>query len=77
MHIKPAAVIAQRRSRGLNQDDLADAMGVTERTIRRIESGLTPRPHPRTLKSLADALGVEVADIAHPDEEVEKSHEPA
>ncbi|RYY96296.1 MAG: helix-turn-helix domain-containing protein [Chitinophagaceae bacterium] len=46
-----------RKRRGLTQEDLADAAGVTVRTIQRIESGDTV-PRAFTVKALAEALGV-------------------
>ena len=33
--------------------------GVAQSTIAQIEGGARPNPHPRTLKKLAEALGVE------------------
>jgi transcriptional regulator with XRE-family HTH domain/tetratricopeptide (TPR) repeat protein len=49
-----------RRARGLTQTQLADAAGVSVRTVRYLERGLH-RPHPPTVTLLATALGVEVS----------------
>jgi transcriptional regulator with XRE-family HTH domain len=51
-----------RRQRGWSQKDLAEESGVGQDTISGIESG-RHEPRPSTLRKLADALGVEVADF--------------
>lgn len=54
-----------RELRGLHaltQDDLARKSGVGKATITRIETG-TVAPGPGTLRKLAEALGVEPADL--------------
>jgi transcriptional regulator with XRE-family HTH domain len=51
-----------RRSKGLSQKDLAVASGVGQDTISGIESG-RHEPRPSTLRKLANALDVEVADF--------------
>jgi transcriptional regulator with XRE-family HTH domain len=51
-----------RRRRGWSQKDLAEESGVGQDTISGIESG-RHEPRPSTLRKLADALGVEVADF--------------
>jgi transcriptional regulator with XRE-family HTH domain len=51
-----------RRRRGWSQKDLADESGVGQDTISGIESG-RHEPRPSTLRKLANALGVEVADF--------------
>jgi transcriptional regulator with XRE-family HTH domain len=52
-----------RLEAGLSQTELADASGVAQSTIATIESGKHPKPHPKTLRKLAGALGVEVRDL--------------
>jgi transcriptional regulator with XRE-family HTH domain len=52
-----------RLDRGLSQEELHEMTGVSRDTISRMESGDRPNPHPRTLRRLAEALGVTVADI--------------
>jgi transcriptional regulator with XRE-family HTH domain len=51
-----------RRQKGLSQKDLADASGVGQDTISGIESG-RHEPRPSTLRKLAEALDVQVADF--------------
>jgi transcriptional regulator with XRE-family HTH domain len=56
------AVKEIRRRKGWSQKDLAEESGVGQDTISGIESG-RHEPRPSTLRKLADALGVEVADF--------------
>jgi transcriptional regulator with XRE-family HTH domain len=51
-----------RQERGLTQQGLADASGVNKATINQIEGGRRS-PNVETLEKLADALGVELADL--------------
>lgn len=51
-----------RRRRGWSQKDLANESGVGQDTISSIETG-THEPRPSTLRKLAEALDVEVADF--------------
>ena len=51
-----------RTMRGMNQVDLAKASGVAQNTISEIELGKR-EARPGTLKKLAHALGVEIADF--------------
>jgi transcriptional regulator with XRE-family HTH domain len=51
-----------RRQKGLSQKDLADTSGVGQDTISGIESG-RHEPRPSTLRKLAEALDIEVADF--------------
>lgn len=52
-----------RLDMGLSQEELHEMTGVSRDTISRLETGDRPNPHPRTLRKLAQALGVSVADI--------------
>jgi transcriptional regulator with XRE-family HTH domain len=52
-----------RLRRGLSQADLSAMTGVAEFTISGIESGKRANPRPSTLRKLAQALEVEVADL--------------
>jgi DNA-binding XRE family transcriptional regulator len=52
-----------RRGAGLTEADLADEAGVSQATVGMIERGKRPKPHPRTLTKLADALGITAADL--------------
>ncbi len=56
------AVKKIRRRKGWSQKDLAEESGVGQDTISGIESG-RHEPRPSTLRKLADALNVEVADF--------------
>jgi transcriptional regulator with XRE-family HTH domain len=51
-----------RTMRGMNQVELARASGVAQNTISEIETGRR-EARPATLRKLADALGVEIADF--------------
>lgn len=52
-----------RKSKGMSQEALAEACGLSLRAIQRIEAGETsPRPH--TVKVIAQTLGVEVGELA-------------
>jgi transcriptional regulator with XRE-family HTH domain len=52
-----------RLDRGYSQEELHQMTGVSRDTISRMETGDRPNPHPRTLRKLAEALGVTVGDI--------------
>jgi transcriptional regulator with XRE-family HTH domain len=51
-----------RRRKGWNQRDLAKAAGIGQDTVSSVESG-RQEPRPSTLKKLARALGVEIAEL--------------
>jgi Helix-turn-helix domain/NB-ARC domain len=48
----------QREAAGLTQDDLAELTGLSVRAISDLERGRTRRPHPRSIRTLAGALGL-------------------
>ncbi len=52
-----------RLRRGFSQEDLSQASKVSEFTISEIELGKRANPRPSTLRKLAGALDVEVADL--------------
>jgi transcriptional regulator with XRE-family HTH domain len=52
-----------RLMQGLSQQDLAAKSGVTAANISRIETGETSQPRPSTLRKLAAALDVPVAEL--------------
>lgn len=54
---------AQRMQRGLSLYGLAKASGVDRAAILRLERGEHEQPRPETLTRLADALGVNPADL--------------
>lgn len=51
---------------GLTQQELAERAGMHRATIAALENTKHPA-RPRTLKKLADALGVRTQDLAEPD----------
>jgi predicted transcriptional regulator len=51
----------ERLNAGLSIPDFATAVGVSDRTIRRLESGAAV--HPSNAKKVADFFGVKVTDL--------------
>ena len=51
-----------REERALRQEDLAELAGVGKNTINRLERNKT-EPHMTTVRKLAEALGVEPAEL--------------
>lgn len=47
----------------LSQRELAARLGITQSAISRLETGSRQRPHPRTLRRLAEALGTTPAEV--------------
>ncbi len=60
-----------RKMLGLTQENLADAAGLTVRTIQKVESG-RHSPDVQTLRSIARAIGFDVAVFNKPTPEQEK-----
>jgi transcriptional regulator with XRE-family HTH domain len=58
---------AVRHWRGATQQELAEAVGVSLNTIRRLESGQVANPPLRTLINCSKALGVRLGDVAEPE----------
>lgn len=52
-----------RESRALSLRELEQLSGVSYNTIWRIEDGRRKRTHPRTVRKLAQALGVEPREL--------------
>ncbi len=52
-----------RTKKGLSQDKLSKLAGVTLTTLVKIESGANDNPKIKTLKGIADALGVGVDEL--------------
>ncbi|MFQ6111268.1 MAG: helix-turn-helix domain-containing protein, partial [Nitrospinota bacterium] len=52
-----------RKSKGYDQDALAQASGITQSAISNIETGTTKNPSSDTLTKLANALGIPVGDL--------------
>lgn len=61
-----------RRRRALSQAELATLAGVTKATIVALEKPDPRTPHPRTLRKLAAALGVEPHELYPPEAEHEE-----
>ena len=57
------ALRRERERRGYSLRELAELSGVTQDNIWKIEQGKTRRPHGRTLRRLAEALGIEVWEL--------------
>jgi len=57
-----------RRERALSQRDLSRMTGIAVHTISRLETG-KQRAQPRTIRKLADALGVEPKDLMKGDDD--------
>lgn len=52
-----------RKKLEISQDKLSKLAGMTFHTITKIESGATPDPRIKTVKKIADALGVSIDDL--------------
>ncbi|MGD0456102.1 MAG: helix-turn-helix transcriptional regulator [Solirubrobacteraceae bacterium] len=64
----PTTMLARARfSRGVTQEELAQAVGVSAQTIRRLERGDVDNPKLRTLVNCAIALGVDLSDVLEDD----------
>jgi transcriptional regulator with XRE-family HTH domain len=57
-----ARLRALRQARLLSQTELAALIGSDASEVSRWETG-TRRPHPRTMRRICDALGVEPSDL--------------
>ena len=57
-----------RMEKGLSQQDLADALGITQAAISQLESGKRIAT-PKTVKRLAEALQVDIEVLAGEDEQ--------
>ena len=67
MEVNVERLKALRRLRAYSQQDLADAAGIGRNTVSRIERGETGAQG-RTLRRLAEALGVDVAELVKREE---------
>lgn len=56
-------LLALRGERGWTQQQLADASGVPQQTISRLERAYSRRGYPETILALAEALGVQPRDL--------------
>lgn len=64
MQTRPAALRSARERRGHTHTSLAEAAGLSKQRISQLEAGVDPGILPTTAKRLAEALGVEITDIA-------------
>lgn len=60
MKLKRGALKKKRLLAGLSQEGLAEKTGISRQAISGFEIGKR-RPHPSTLKKIADALGCEIS----------------
>ena len=58
-----AYIARHRQERGLTQEALGEAVGVSDTTILRLERGDFGRPDPDKLTRIAHALGLEAEDL--------------
>jgi transcriptional regulator with XRE-family HTH domain len=63
----PTPLQRHRQRLGLTVPELAVAAGIGVSTLVRLESGDTPTPRRSTKRVLADALGLDVADVFPPE----------
>ena len=54
-----------RKARGVTQEDLAEAAGITRVAYRNLETGIS-QPRPETLQALARSLEVGIQDLVTP-----------
>lgn len=54
-----------RRERGLSQEELAHAVGVSKSQVYLVEKGVTRSPHPGRVRAYATALGVTAEYLLH------------
>ena len=63
MEIDTTKLKTLRDERVLSLRDLEELSGVSANTIWRLESGMHKQAHPRTIRKLAQALGVEPTEL--------------
>ena len=63
MEVNVAKLKELRRRRALSLRELEAVSGVSYATVWRLESGRAGRAHPRTIRKLARALGVDTAEL--------------
>lgn len=59
-HIRPGVLLTLRLAKRLSVAEFADAAGVSESAVYRLEQGLRTKPRMATVRRLADALDVDV-----------------
>jgi transcriptional regulator with XRE-family HTH domain len=63
MEVDVAKLKELRQRRALSLRELEDESGVSYATVWRLESGRAKRAHPRTIRRLARALGVDTDEL--------------
>jgi transcriptional regulator with XRE-family HTH domain len=63
MEVDVAKLKELRQRRALSLRELEDKSGVSYATVWRLESGRAKQAHPRTIRRLARALGVEIYEL--------------
>lgn len=63
MDVNAAKLRELRQSRALAMRELAESSGVNLNSIYLIENGKQPGAHPKTIRKLAGALGVDPAEL--------------
>ena len=61
-------LVKARRIAAVSQRELAEMSGVGQTTIARIENGLVKEPHPKTIRQMAEALGVTPLSLFEPEQ---------
>lgn len=68
MQINREALRAIRQNYPLTRNELAERIGISSESLRKIENGTTEIPRPNTIRALASALDVEVGAFTIPSE---------
>lgn len=63
MRLDTSKLKRTRIGRGETQEEFAARVGITERGYQAIESGVVLLPRPKTVRAIADGLGLTVDDI--------------
>jgi len=63
VEVDPAKLRDLRQERAYSLRELAERSGLRENTIWRIEAGRRKNSHPKTVRKLAQALGVEPSEL--------------
>jgi len=64
--MRNVALVAARTAHNLTQDELADVLGVSTRTVQRWEDNPTVRPRPSQVRTLQNAMGLPVEQLGFP-----------
>ncbi len=58
-------IAIKRKEYGYTQEELGEKIGVTDRTIRRIEKGNGPIRHTKAVKDICKVLNIDFESIVH------------